>query len=125
MSVTAGEISVYVSFQDEDGRQWGRVEYYYGPKNCWICLDDPFTKDLPVRELPELPVPFGKTHPFASREPVTDSDRTENESSTQPVKSASWKDRKNVLAVCLVVFVVVITVVLIPIFWKKKDRTKH
>lgn len=23
MSVTAGEISVYVSFQDEDGRQWG------------------------------------------------------------------------------------------------------
>lgn len=102
----------------------GRVVYYYGLKNCWICLDDPFTKDLPVRELPELPAPSGKTHPFASKESVTDSDRTENESSTQTTKSAFLKDQ-DVLAVCLVVFVVVITVVLIPIFWKKKDRTKH
>lgn len=29
---------VYV---DEAGRSWGKIGYYYGWRNCWICLDAP------------------------------------------------------------------------------------
>ena len=28
-------------FVDSAGREWGRVGYYYGHRDCWICLDDP------------------------------------------------------------------------------------
>lgn len=28
-------------YQDEQGRSWGYVGYYYGNRHFWICLDDP------------------------------------------------------------------------------------
>ena len=28
-------------FTDEKGHEWGKVGYYYGYKNVWVCLDDP------------------------------------------------------------------------------------
>ena len=28
-------------FTDEEGRRWGRIGYYYGHKNKWICLQNP------------------------------------------------------------------------------------
>ncbi len=29
------------TFQDDGGRRWGFVGYYYGHRNGWVCLDDP------------------------------------------------------------------------------------
>ncbi len=28
-------------YVDEEGRSWGKIGYYYGWRNCWICLDAP------------------------------------------------------------------------------------
>lgn len=30
-----------VCYTDPDGRTWGKIGYYMGRRNCWICLDDP------------------------------------------------------------------------------------
>ena len=32
---------------DGEGRRWGRVGYYYGIRDGWVCLDDPGAEDLP------------------------------------------------------------------------------
>lgn len=34
-------------YTDPDGRTWGKIGYYMGHRNCWICLDDP-TADFDV-----------------------------------------------------------------------------
>lgn len=37
-------------FVDPAGREWGSVGYYYGHRNFWVCLDDPFNAELPPDE---------------------------------------------------------------------------
>lgn len=34
-----------LQYTDPEGRIWGKVSYYMGHRNCWICLTDP-TADL-------------------------------------------------------------------------------
>jgi len=31
----------HVVYVDEAGHSWGKIGYYYGCKNCWICIDVP------------------------------------------------------------------------------------
>lgn len=52
----AGDSYIQSIFVDEDGRTWGYVGYLYGRINAWFCLDDPGGTDFPVREVeaPEL-----------------------------------------------------------------------
>ena len=38
-------------FVDEDGRTWGFLNYMYGIRNVWFCLDEPDGEDFPVREV--------------------------------------------------------------------------
>lgn len=33
-------------FTDPQGREWGYLSYYYGHRNMWICLSDPFSESL-------------------------------------------------------------------------------
>ena len=37
-------------FVDPAGREWGNVGYYYGHRNFWVCLDDPYNAELPPDE---------------------------------------------------------------------------
>ena len=37
-----------IFYTDADGRTWGMEDYYYGIKNCWVCLDDPENAELPM-----------------------------------------------------------------------------
>ena len=52
----AGDSYIQSIFVDEDGRTWGYVGYLYGRINGWFCLDEPGGTDFPVREVevPEL-----------------------------------------------------------------------
>lgn len=54
----SGESPSYIGsiFVDEDGRTWGFINYMYGYRNAWFCLDAPDGEDFPVREVsaPEL-----------------------------------------------------------------------
>lgn len=53
----AGDLPQYSkTFVDEKGLKWGYVGYFYGMKNCWICLDNPvgtlgelYPNGIPVR----------------------------------------------------------------------------
>lgn len=53
----AGDLPHYSkTFVDEKGLKWGYVGYFYGMKNCWICLDNPvgtlgelYPNGIPVR----------------------------------------------------------------------------
>ncbi len=37
-------------FTDSAGREWGPVGYYYGRRDFWVCLDDPFNGTLEADE---------------------------------------------------------------------------
>ena len=37
-------------FTDPAGRRWGYCNYYYGYRDFWVCLDDPFNDALPPDE---------------------------------------------------------------------------
>lgn len=39
-------------FVDEVGLTWGFVNYMYGYRNGWFCLDEPDRENFPVREIP-------------------------------------------------------------------------
>ena len=39
-------ISFNTRFTDPAGRQWGYCNYYYGHRDFWVCLDDPFNDAL-------------------------------------------------------------------------------
>ncbi len=36
-------------FTDEDGLAWGFVNYWYGVRDVWMCLDDPCNDTLPYK----------------------------------------------------------------------------
>lgn len=52
-NLTGKEGNSYISkiFVDEDGRTWGYVNYMYGIRHFWFCLDEPDGTDFPVREV--------------------------------------------------------------------------
>lgn len=37
-------------FTDPAGRTWGEIGYFYGIRNCWVCIDDPYNGALPPDE---------------------------------------------------------------------------
>lgn len=37
-----------VLYTDENGLRWSYVGYYYGHRNCWVCIDDPLNENLGV-----------------------------------------------------------------------------
>ena len=39
-----------VQFTDPAGRTWGEIGYFYGIRNCWVCIDDPYNGALPPDE---------------------------------------------------------------------------
>lgn len=43
---TQEPISRY-TWRDEEGRLWGYMDFFYGYRNCWVCLSDPENDSLP------------------------------------------------------------------------------
>ena len=41
-----GTLDFSTLFTDPAGRKWGYCGYYYGHRNLWVCLDDPFNAAL-------------------------------------------------------------------------------
>lgn len=37
-----------VLYTDENGLRWSYVGYYYGHRNCWVCIDDPMNENLGI-----------------------------------------------------------------------------
>ncbi len=43
------KLTIEQVYTDEDGEQWGYVNYYYGIRDVWVCITHPSAVDLPVR----------------------------------------------------------------------------
>ena len=56
-------------YVDAQGRTWGSVDYYYGIRNTWVCMDDPANENLQNGAMEPLPAGFSapKSLPSGSR----------------------------------------------------------
>ena len=110
MASWAGESlpEYFTVYQDTLGRQWGYVNYYYGLRNFWICLDDP-TADY------DTLYPAGTTPEVAATQP----DETEATLPAVEIKPASTRIPAG-LTVAIIGCVCVTTALLIRM--KKKSK---
>lgn len=97
-------------YQDEQGRSWGYVGYYYGHRNFWICLDEPtadfdtlYPSGAPQVEITEP----GQTDPTLPAEEIV------------PQLSAGTRLLRTGITVAVVVCIVVTAVMLVKM--KKKE----
>lgn len=104
---------VYV---DEAGRRWGNVNYYYGLKNVWICID------APTADLEELYPDGNVPQRGEALEESPEMQDTSVEQSTERIVPRT-NHRVVLLAVALVLLVVVITAVLLVVL-KRRSRNR-
>jgi len=88
------------AYRDADGREWVYIPYLFGQRAAWICLDEPASRDIPVffpAPQPELWQPG-------------------------PSQLVEYEARLNfpALIVAMVAAIVVITIVLISLFRRRK-----
>jgi len=96
--------SISYTYTDSERRQWGFISYYYGIRNSWVCISDPISKTIPaiaIKNSPAaspsqtIPYPNSNVMPENSKFPVT------------------------ILLAVLVFVLIITTVVIIHLFWKK------
>ena len=117
-------------FQDEEGRLWGNVNYYYGMKNKWVCIDQP-TADFEAL-FPNGAPQRGNTK---NEQNNTEQEKTSEESTKissdssmeQPDKQSSAerivpKQKQSIVIITtiLVLVVVLVTAGLLVILWRRK-----
>ena len=117
-------------FQDEEGRFWGNVNYYYGMKNKWVCIDQP-TADFEAL-FPNGAPQRGNTK---NEQNNTEQEKTSEESTKisadssmeQPDKQSSAerivpKQKQSIVIITtiLVLVVVLVTAGLLVILWRRK-----
>lgn len=110
-------------YTDEEGRSWGYLNYFYGYRGVWICLDDP------TAEYEEL-YPNG-----APQIEVKDDDEVKEESQSEEIQSGEIQTAENlnterikpqtnqrtiVVVVVLVAAVVLVTIALLAVLKKRK-----
>lgn len=102
-----GDVPVYeYLYTDADGRRWTRINYYYGIRNCWVCIDDP--------ENGNLTTSYGPGEITQELYPVQ-----APESGSQTVVMNTREEIVEI-AVVSVVAVVAVTAVLIAVIFRKK-----
>lgn len=47
---TTDHFNISDVYTDDNGRVWGRVSYYYGVKNSWVCISEPANTTIAARE---------------------------------------------------------------------------
>jgi hypothetical protein len=92
------------TYTDSEDRLWGFVGYYYGARNVWVCVSDPSGAGIEKTPPSELP------------EATSASPETELPTAGNDQKSAV------LLIAVIVAAVVIVTGVLIGVFWKKSAK---
>jgi len=89
---------VSVAYTDDVGREWGFITYLYGSRNIWICLTDPINSEIPSFNPAPPPVEWV--------------------SNTEHIDIGVNKNDIPVLIIILVTSVVLVTFILIKVFWR-------
>jgi hypothetical protein len=92
------------AYTDTEGRQWGFVERYFGARNSWVCISDPTNEKIPAVNT--------NTAPSVIPSPES-AIPSSNETQMKGGLPAA------VLLVILVGALVVVTAILVRLFWKK------
>lgn len=103
------DFSIEHTYMDTVGRQWGYVEYYFGYRSFWVCISDPSDPNLPVN----TPIPQATAMPQATIVPES------------IAADADALPPQAFLIGILVLAVTGGTLILIRLFWKKKDNHKN
>jgi hypothetical protein len=101
----------YTTYVDDNGNTWGRVGYFYGHRDIWIALDNPYAD-------------YTELYPDAT-EPVTEasSETAEPTETTAPVEEIRPESPVNmVVLVAAVAAVVAVTIVLLVVLKRKKEE---
>lgn len=88
-------------YTDNEGKKWAHFGYYMGRRNGWVCLTDPISEDLPT-----IKVEYEGLIP-ASKPDITHVQR-----------NGSW------LFIGLVAGLVIVTAILIKVFYGNKNKAK-
>lgn len=107
-----GEVPAYEHlYTDPDGLRWTRINYYYGIRNCWVCIDDPENRNLTVNYDPgSIPAVL---HPARNPEEAGGEDVTDISEEILPITVVS------------VIAVVAVTAILIAVIFKRKGGTSE
>lgn len=132
------EIGYDQVYTDEGGLQWGRVGYYFGIRDYWLCLSDLSNPDLPVTapryadEAASAQQTPPADDPVTSEQPQTDAPTKPSGTETEPVaqrdvipagteQTQSAQSRLLLPVIGLVAAVVAVTAVLLLVL-KKRSR---
>ena len=119
------ELTFDTAYTDSSGRLWGHCVYWQAIKDFWICLSAPGNPDIPAAVTPpateqpaaETPVQPEQTQPAStSSEPPVPTGEPAPNTPLSRQSSISWP-----LIVLPIVGVIILTCILLKIFWKKKD----
>jgi len=88
-------------YTDSEGREWGFIPYFYGARNSWVCLSDPANENIPAFNPAPSPAPWPSGGSSVAHDGI----------STQLL-----------FIIIAVAAVVVVTAVLIRVFWKPKKN---
>jgi len=106
------------TYTDVEGREWGLLNYFYGQRNIWICLDDPSNPDIPAFNNAPEPVLKSASQVPEGDEPVIGSD--ESAENTGGILQSILS--QPMLAISLVSLVAMLSLVLIRVFWSKEKK---
>ena len=116
ISYISPEMQATARYTDPEGRIWGRIAYFQGIRNEWICFSDPTALIEPFGGDPDLSQIEGaeeKTdEPFSEESPLVEPEEVPEKLPVNPLLY---------LAVALVA-VAVIAAVLLLLFCYKKER---
>lgn len=104
------DLSISYVYTDADGRDWGFVGYYYAVRNCWVCISDPANDAIPA---------FNAQSDISTPSPGAVSSETTVRAEQQEPQAAGGPSAE-VLLFVLVAMVVICTLILLKMFWKKK-----
>lgn len=88
-------------YTDNEGKKWAHFTYYMGRRNGWVCLSDPENESLPTIKVD-----------YEGLIPASKPDRTLVE------RNGSW------LFIALVAGLVIVTAILIKVFYGKNNKAK-